>query len=271
MPKFPLILLPVILTLSCGKHTVEALKKASPQKRLTASIQFIEQKEYWKAQELLATLVNTSPDNPIRESALYYYAITFYHLKEYHQALQYLYELITTYPHTPFMENARYYIIKSYYNLTLPYNLDQTTTYRTIELIRLFLKEYPDSKYYDECVKMLNELELRLQKKAFYNAYTYFKIQKYKSAMISFHHVLEDYPFHYNRSKVVYYLILSAYLYAINSVPDKQLERLSHALELFKKYHYLAKGTPEETRLLRLSKQISEKLQHINHDRKTSP
>ena len=59
------------------------------------------------------------------------------------------------------------------------------------------------------------------------------KIQRYKSAIIAFRNALKQYPTTHRREDLMYYMVMSAYKYASNSVETKQLDRYMSALDAY--------------------------------------
>ncbi|MBQ1953119.1 MAG: outer membrane protein assembly factor BamD, partial [Alistipes sp.] len=77
------------------------------------------------------------------------------------------------------------------------------------------------------------DLTWRLHEKSFINAYTYYKIERYNSAIIAFRNALKQYPDSHRREDLMYYTVMSAYKYADNSAEDKQLDRFMEALDAY--------------------------------------
>jgi outer membrane protein assembly factor BamD len=72
---------------------------------------------------------------------------------------------------------------------------------------------------------MLQELNDRLDKKAYEAAKLYYKMENYKSSRIAFRNVLKDDADNIYREDILYYIAMSSYKYANMSVPEKQKER----------------------------------------------
>ena len=72
---------------------------------------------------------------------------------------------------------------------------------------------------------MLEDLNERLDRKAFENARLYYKMEDYKASRVAFKNVLKDNADNIYREDILYYAAMSSYKYALNSVPAKQKER----------------------------------------------
>ena len=72
---------------------------------------------------------------------------------------------------------------------------------------------------------MLIELNERLDKKAYENARLYYKMEDYLASRVAFKNVLKDDADNIYREDILYYIAMSSYKYAHESVPAKQKER----------------------------------------------
>ena len=109
---------------------------------------------------------------------------------------------------------------------------------RTIENYSLELEE--------ESNKLINELRKKLAKKQFEIAKQYHKTENYKSAVIALNNALIDYPNYDERDEILYIILESNYLLAINSVSSKKEERLKETLM---SYQMFADNYSESSRL----------------------
>ncbi len=242
----------IVLHIQCNRPTIESIKKQTPEAQFQAGLKAFQEEDYWRALDIFQLIVSGAPDHPLHEQALFYTALCHFHLKSYYSALDYLFRFLHTYPSSALREQARYYIARAYYAITLPPELDQTLTYRAMEVIRLFLREYPHSQYAPECQQMLRDLEARLATKAYLNAMVYYKIGKYRAAVIALENTLKEYPLHPKRAELAYYLVRAAVEYARQSIPEKQKERWQAAYQLANQYRYAYQGTPWEKKVLSL-------------------
>ena len=72
---------------------------------------------------------------------------------------------------------------------------------------------------------MLIELNERLDRKAYENAKLYYKMEDYLASRVAFKNVLKDDAENIYREDILYYIAMSSYKYAHESVPAKQKER----------------------------------------------
>jgi outer membrane protein assembly factor BamD len=114
-----------------------------------------------------------------------------------------------------------------------PPERDQTVTSQAIIAISEFLSRYPNSEQAPEFKNMLDELSERLMEKSYMNAYTYYKIGRYKSAIVAFKNSMKQHPTSPYTEEMMYYTTVSAFRLAENSVESKQLDRYMSTLDAY--------------------------------------
>ncbi len=132
-----------------------------------------------------------------------------------------------------FIEDAEALYAVSLYNMCPVPERDQTNTARALVAISEFMSHYPESDQRSLFEEMTKDLTWRLHEKAYINAYTYYKIERYNSAIIAFRNALQKYPDSHRREDLMYYTVKSAFLLAENSVAAKQLDRYMAALDSY--------------------------------------
>ena len=172
--------------------------------------------------ESLSVLTNgTERDDTVR----YYWGLSNYKFKDYYTAETNFEQFLSSYPRSPFASDATYLRLDCLYRQTLRYELDQTPTYKAINEISAYILEYPTNTHMQECRDMLIELNERLDKKAYENARLYYKMEDYLASRVAFKNVLKDDADNIYREDILYYIAMSSYKYAHESVPAKQKER----------------------------------------------
>ncbi len=166
------------------------------------------------------------------------------------------------FPRSVFVEDAEGILALSYYNMSPGPERDQAMTSRAIVAINEFLAHYPESDKADEFRGMERELMGRLHDKEWLNAYTYYKIGRYKSAILALKNALKKFPTTRHREEIMYLVVKSSYELAHNSVPDKQTDRYLSMLDSY--YSFLAeypesKHVRETNRLAEDAKEFLEK------------
>ena len=96
-----------------------------------------------------------------------------------------------------------------------------------------FMSHYPNSEQLHLFSEMTKELTWRMHEKEFVNAYTYFKIERYNSAIVAFRNALKKYPDSHRREDLMYHIVMSSFLLAENSIETKQLDRYLSTLDSY--------------------------------------
>ena len=112
-------------------------------------------------------------------------------------------------------------------------NLDQSSTYEAISAMQQFINKYPFSDFATEADKIINELQVKLERKAFESAKLYHTIRRYKAALVAFENFRKDYPDSKYQDEIAYLGVDAAYQYALVSIQAKQKERFERSIELY--------------------------------------
>ena len=215
----------VIASVSCKSQYELLLNSNDADAKYDAAFQYFNEGKYSKAATLfesLAVLTNgTERDDTVR----YYWGLSNYKFKDYYTAETNFEKFIDLYPRSPFTSDARYLRIDCLYRQTLRYELDQAPTYKAMNAISEYVLEFPDNSHMQECKDMLEELNARLDRKAYEAAKLYYKMEDYLASRIAFRNVLKDDAENIFREDILYYIAMSSYKYAYLSVPSKQRER----------------------------------------------
>jgi outer membrane protein assembly factor BamD len=99
------------------------------------------------------------------------------------------------------------------------------------------------------------------------NAYTYYKIGRYKSAIVAFKNAMKQHPTSPYTEEMMYYTTVSAYRLAENSVESKQLDRYLAMVDNY--YSFLAEY-PESKHIKELERMAKNARNFIDKNRKTS-
>ena len=221
-----LIALLAVMTLGSCKSQFELLLNSNDvDAKYDAAFEYFNNKKYSKAASLfesLSVLTNgTEKDDTVR----YYWGLSNYMFKDYYTAETNFEQFVASYPRSPFTSEARYLRLDCLNRQTLRYELDQTPTYKAINEISSYILEFPDNTHMRECRDMLVDLNERLDKKAYESAKLYYKMEDYLASRVAFKNVLKDDAENMYREDILYYIAMSSYKYAYQSVPAKQKER----------------------------------------------
>lgn len=219
------VLASIIALMSCKSEYEMLLNSNDADAKYEAAFAYFNEGKFSRAASLfesLSVLTNgTERDDTVR----YYWGLSNYKYKDYYTAETNFDQFITSYPRSPFTSEARYLRLDCLFRQTLRYELDQTPTYKAINEISAYILEYPSNTHMQECRDMLLELNDRLDKKAYESAKLYYKMEDYLASRVAFKNVLKDDADNIYREDILYYIAMSSYKYAHESVPEKQKER----------------------------------------------
>ena len=193
--------------------------------KYAAAFDYFNQGKYSKASQLFESMAMLTNGTARDDTVQYYWGLSNYRYKDYYTAETNFANFLNHYPSSPFAPEAAFLRIDCLYRSTHRYELDQVPTYNAINVISQYLIENPNSTHSDICFKMLNELNARLDKKAYENARLYFRMEDYKASRVAFRNILRDDADNIYREQILYYIAKSSYKYAQLSVESKQKDR----------------------------------------------
>ena len=132
-----------------------------------------------------------------------------------------------------FIEDAEGMFALCYYYLSPGPTRDQTMTGQALKAVNEFMSRYPNSTRLDKFKEIDKELTSRLYEKSYLNAYTYYKIGRYKSAIRALKNSLKQYPETHHRERIMFLIVDASYRYASNSIVEKQTDRYLAMLDSY--------------------------------------
>ena len=220
------VVLGAIIAMSSCKSQYELLLNSNDaDAKYEAAFEYFNLNKYSKAASLFESLAVLTDGTERDDTVRYYWGLSNYKFKDYYTAETNFDQFIQSYPRSPFTSEARYLRLDCLYRQTLRYELDQSPTYKAINEISAYILEYPSNVHMQECRDMLVELNERLDKKAYESAKLYYKMEDYLASRVAFKNVLKDDAENMYREDILYYIAMSSYKYAQQSVPEKQKER----------------------------------------------
>lgn len=222
------------LLISCNKTYEKAMKSKDPEFILNAADQLYEAEKWPYAIELYRKVASAYAGTQEAEEIAYKSAYANFNDKNYPLAAQQFKNFYAGFNRSDRAEEALYMSAFSYYQGSPKYNLDQTNTYKAIVELQNFIDTYPASDKVQEANKYINELQQKLERKAFEIAKAYHKTLKYKAAAVSFANFLDDFPDSDLIEEANMYLVRSRAELAIKSIFDKKELRLKDAATTYR-------------------------------------
>ena len=215
----------IAASISCKSQYEILLNGNDVEAKYEAAFAYFNEGKYSKASSLFESLSMLTDGTERDDTVKYYWGLSNYKYKDFYTAETNFEKFIESYPRSPFTSEARYLRLDCLYRQTLRYELDQTPTYKAIGAVSEYILEYPSNPHMQECKDMLEELNERLDKKAYESARLYYKMEDYLASRIAFRNVLKDDADNIYREDILYHIAMSSYKYAQLSVPSKQKER----------------------------------------------
>lgn len=235
-----IFLLGIILVCSCSKF--EKIRNSDDvDKKLEAAYKYFDEEEYYKAQVLFDETLPLLKGKESAEKATYYRALSYYNQKQYILSAYYFKDYYDTYTRNERAEEALFMAAKSLFNDTPRYNLDQANAIDALKAFQKFANRYPNSSRLAEVNKFTDELNKKLEKKAFEKARLYYDLGfnnnvNFKSAVIALETFRKQYPSSTFIEEAAWLKIDAQYQLALGSVVTKQEERYLEAINFYENF-----------------------------------
>ena len=223
--KIYLFLLSAVVLCSCKTQYELLLSSNDTDAKYDAAFMYFNEGKYSKSAALFESLSMLTNGTEKDDTVRYYWGLSNYKYKDYYTAETNFTQFLESYPRSPFASEARYLRLDCLYRSTLRWELDQAPTYKTISEISEYILDDPKNENMQQCKDMLEDLNWRLDKKAYEAAKLYYKMEDYLASRIAFRNVLKEDSDNIYREDILYHIAMSSYKYAHLSVPSKQKER----------------------------------------------
>lgn len=255
----------MLILASCSNFQ-RMLKSSDMEAKYNAAVKYYDQKDYYHALQLFEELNTVFRGTAKAEQCYYYYCYSTYYVDDYQVAAYHFNNFVQSYPNSKYAQEMQFMHAYCYY-LDSPLNsLDQTSTIDAIEKFQLFINKFPSSDRVPEANRLIDELRLKLETKAFNNAKLYYKIGEYKAAVVAFDNLLKDYPSGNYKEEAEFTSLKASYMYASNSIESKKNERFQATLDL---YYRFVDNFPQ-SHYLREAERIFENVKEATGAAKTS-
>lgn len=215
----------LLLLSSCKSQYEVLLESNDVELKYKTAFELFEQGKYTKAAGMFENLKLAVKGTLQDDTVQFYTGLSQYRSGDMYVAESCFESFIAIFPRSPFTEQANYYYVDCLYYQTLRYELDPTPTYKALSTITQYLVDNPNTQYKDEFYKMINDLEERLDRKAYEGAKLYYTTEDYKAAHYAMKNVLKMDADNQYREEIEYYTAMASYKYALNSIQEKQKER----------------------------------------------
>lgn len=226
-----LILVLTVMLLSCKDSYNYVTRKGTSVQKYEMATKYFNKKKYAKAQPLLEQIYPLYKGKKEAEDIYYMLAYSHYKLKDFLLASYHFENFSSQFSLSPRVEECSFLHCICEYNKSLPAYLDQSITRNSIEQFQIFINNFPDSRYMNQCNEYIDKLRAKLHKKAYDNAMLYYQMGDYKAASVAFQNAISEYADLPQKDEFEYLIVKVNYLYAKNSILALQTERYQKALE----------------------------------------
>lgn len=257
----------VLFAAGCSNYS-KLLKSKDPDKMYKAAIEFFDQKKYQRTIHLLEECSPYFSSTTKADTILYYTAMSYYKMGDFDISGQLFDEFRRTFGNSAYLEDAEYcYAMGFYYSSPSP-ERDQTTTIQAMTAIDDYLGRYPNSVKEADLKDKMKELEYKLHDKSYLNAKTYYKIEKYKSAVVALKNAIDKYPESKHREEMMFLILKSQYLLSKDSFSHLQRDRYMKVLDYY--YNFVSEF-PDSKYAKEANKMHDETKEHLDQYNQDHP
>ena len=230
--KIVIYFLTLSFFISCSEYN-KVLKGSDYNLKFDKAIEYYKNDQCYKSLPLLEELMSYFRMTSKGEDVYYYYAKNQYCMGDFYLAGYYFKRFVKNFPQSSRVEECAFNSAVCLMMNSPDYYLDQSESYKAIDEFQLFLSKYPNSFLVDSCNNMVANLRARLERKSFEKGKLYFRMEKFRSAIIALNTTILEFPDTQYKEEVLYLILKSKYLFAINSVIAKKVERFEESIKSY--------------------------------------
>ena len=228
---------------SCGEYN-KVLKSTDYEYKYEAAKSYFGKGQNTKAAAILEELITILKGTDKAEESLYMLGMTYYNQGDFITASHYFSTYYNTYPRGTYTEQARFYSGKALFLDTPEPRLDQSSSYKAIQELQMFMEYFPASNRHQEAQQMIFDLQDKLVMKDYMAARLYYDLgsytgnssysttgNNYLACIVTAQNALKDYPYTKLREDISILLLRAKYDMAKESVEEKKEERMRDAID----------------------------------------
>ncbi len=212
------------------KSFSKVMKSKDYDFKLRMAEKYYVRKDYNRAQQLYQDLFPVLKGSPQFEDLYYKFAYCSFYLKDFTNAENLFKGFVEVFPNSAKAEEMDYMRAFTFYNQSPKYQLDQTTTTKTMGFMQAFINTHPGSARIKDATDIIDKCRAKLEMKDFKNAELYFNVGQYKAAGIVFNILMNTYPDSEKSDQYKLYVIKSDFMFASLSIPDKMEDRYQQVI-----------------------------------------
>ena len=165
-----------------------------PQDMLDRGDHFFERKKYREAQEVYQTFLQRYPGHERSDYAQFMLAESYYGEEEYPLASLEYRILITNYGYSDYVDDGYFMEAKALHMQAPKVQLDQTKNQEALDRLQRFVQVFSQSPRVPEAQEQIQKIQAILAEKSYLSAMFYMRNKRYRSAMIYFDKIIDNYP-----------------------------------------------------------------------------
>ena len=230
IPGILISLAAAALLASCSSYS-KLLNSKNHNKMYDEGLKYFKAEKWSRSTQLFEECSQFFIGTAREDSAAYYLAASNYKQGYFDSSSELFNDFRRRYGRSVFIEEAEYMYAMGYYYSSPTPNRDQSYTIKAINAINEYMARYPNSVKKEKLQECVAELTQKLYDKAYQNAYTYYKIGRYKSAVVALKNATNRYPESTHREELLYLTAKSSYLLAHKSYERLQRDRYLNAMD----------------------------------------
>lgn len=234
--SFYLFLLTSILVLSACSDFSRIVKGDNYELKLAKAEELFEQTSYNRALVLYEQVYQRYPKDEKGELAYFQLGMTYFNMDDFFSSSYYFTNFVERFRSSRRVEQAMYYSAMSAVNLSPAPSLDQEETITAINELQLFISSFPTSPYIDSCNRLMDDMRLKLEVKAYNTVMLYDKMERFNAAKTSAASFLDEFPASTFKDEIAFVQMRNAFELANRSVFRKKRDRLDKVLEIYDEY-----------------------------------
>ena len=255
----------LLLTGCAGINTL--LKSGKPDQIYAKALEYYGKEKWTKASTLFEGVQHYYGGTSREDSISFYNARCKFKNRDYDTAASLLDDFRRKFGRSAFIEDAEGMYALCFYYLSPGPMRDQTTTGQALMAINEFMSRYPESDRIENFLKINEELTQRLHDKAYINAYTYYKIGRYKAAITALKNALRQYPESNHREEIMFLIVDASYRFASNSIDEKLTDRY---LAMLDSYLSFKEEFPESAHMKEVERMAKHARDYLDSSKKTN-
>ncbi len=225
------LVLLLVSGIGCRSEFEKIRTSGNAEKMLEEADRLYEKEEYRKAITLYEMVIPAFRGRAEAEDIAFSFAMANYLNGSFISSSHYFKSFSDTFTASPRREEAMYLSAYSNYRLSPRHQLDQESSQKAIDAFQLFVNTFPESERISDCNRYIDELRLKMEKKAFESGKLYYNTRNYSSAIQTLENLLKDFPESESAEEARYIIIRASLDWANNSIFARQEERYKKTID----------------------------------------